>query len=69
MRDWNNRRENFGVSNFDDEMGPVHIESYRNHLRILPEEFDELFVKIGSEIEKKSLICEMRKLIIKIKTR
>lgn len=54
VKDWISRRENYGASScLLKEMRQEDIGGYRNHLRMLPEKFDELLAKIEDKIKKK----------------
>ncbi|CAH1990080.1 unnamed protein product [Acanthoscelides obtectus] len=53
VRDWLSRRENLGASTrLLAEMREEDIDGYKNHLRMLPHQFDELLSKTGSAIQK-----------------
>lgn len=53
VRDWISRREDFGASScLLKEMRQEDHDGYKNHLRMLPEKFDELLGKIGDKITK-----------------
>lgn len=53
VRDWISRREDFGASScLLHEMRLEDHDGYRNHLRMLPEKFDELLGKIENKITK-----------------
>lgn len=55
VRNWINRRESLGASNrLLAEMRSEDLDSYKNHLRILPHKFDELLSKIESVIQKRN---------------
>lgn len=53
VKNWITRRENFGASTcLLKEMRQEDIDGYRNHLRMLPEKFDELLAKVAGNIKK-----------------
>ncbi|CAF4947585.1 unnamed protein product [Pieris macdunnoughi] len=53
VRDWLSRREILGASNrLLVEMREEDLDGYKNHLRMLPHQFDELLSKIESAIKK-----------------
>lgn len=53
VRDWIIRRENLGASTrLLVEMREEDVEGYKNHLRMLPHQFDELLCKVKNAIQK-----------------
>lgn len=53
VKDWISRRENYGASSrLLVEMRQEDVGGYRNHLRILPDKFDELLAKVEDKIKK-----------------
>ncbi|XP_060808111.1 uncharacterized protein LOC132903550 [Amyelois transitella] len=53
VRDWLSRREQLGASTrLLVEMREEDIDGYKNHLRMLPHQFDELLSKVESAIKK-----------------
>jgi hypothetical protein len=62
VRDWLSRREQLGASaRLLLEMREEDIEGYKNHLRMLPHQFDELLSKVEKAIKKQD--THMRKAI------
>ncbi|CAH1967920.1 unnamed protein product [Acanthoscelides obtectus] len=53
VRHWLTSRENFGASTqLLTEMREEDIDSYKNHLPMMPYQFDELFSKVESAVQK-----------------
>ncbi|KAJ8946638.1 hypothetical protein NQ314_008810 [Rhamnusium bicolor] len=68
VRKWINSRETLGASNrLLAEMREEDVNGYKNHLRMIPQIFDELLSKIGSVIQKQNTIPAKVKLEITLR--